>query len=392
MARRWGSIQVRTNKDGTESIRIRYDEIRPDGSRVQRSETLPQLPGQPARTYADAEALLVARYHEIHSGSYIAPSDETVAAFLARWLELTADSREDSTYASYRSTINTRIVPYLGALPVRRLTSTMVMQWIGELRELGYRDSTVKQSYGILAAAMADAVRWRVIPRSPCHRENLRIRVAQPEDVAVWTVPEITDFIDAARRHDLGNIFLFILETAVRGGEARALRWVDVDLEAGVVLINRTVSKNRAGQMIIKTGTKSHKPRRILLGPNSIGLLKRTRVYQQGRFLEQGIPWSDEALIFDRGDGACLRGEELTIALADICHSAGVRSLTPHQLRHTGATLLLALGVPARIAEERLGHSSSAMTRRYQHPSLEMQRIAVMELTKALGSPEHDPS
>lgn len=392
MSRRWGSIQVRKNRDGTESVRIRYDDIQPDGTRVQRSETLPHLPGQPAPTYGDAEALLVKRYHEIHTGSYIAPSDETISDFLTRWLELTADHREDSTYANYQSSIKNRIAPFIGALPMQRLSSTLVLQWVGQLRELGYKDSSIRNAYAVLAAAMADAVRWRLISRSPCHRESIKLRFAQSAEVDVWTVPEITAFIEAARRHDLGNIFLFVLETAVRSGEARALRWKEIDLGEGVVLINRTVSKNRQSQTIIKTGTKSGRSRRILLGPNSVALLTKTRVYQQARFRDLGIPWTPECLVFDRGDGEYLRATEFSVALQDICSAAGVRALTPHQLRHTGATLMLALGVPARIAEERLGHRTSSMTRRYQHPSLEMQRTAVQSLTTALGGAETDAS
>src|SRR4051812_14360783 len=102
-----GSIQKRTGKHGV-SWRLRYDVPQPDGSRRQVSET--------ASTKREAEALLAKRLHELQTGSYVTPTDLTVAELLDRWLAIHAERVCAATIHRYRRAANTHILPNLGAV------------------------------------------------------------------------------------------------------------------------------------------------------------------------------------------------------------------------------------------------------------------------------------
>jgi integrase len=391
MVRRWGSIQVRKNRDGSDSVRIRYEVQMPDGSTTFRSETLPPT-DDAQQALGDAELLLARRRVEMADRTFVANSKETVEQYLKRWLEVTGDNRQDSTNRNYESTINSKIVPILGQTPLANVSPHTVLNWVSKLRDQGFKDSTIRHALSVLATAMADAVRWRLIRRSPCNRESIKVRFAKESEPDIWSMDEVRAFIQTARRHQSGNFYLFLLETGLRNGEARALRWSDIDLETQVARIHATIAYNREGKQIIREGTKSHRERRLLLRRETVTMLRKTQLQQRKRFLEGGIPWSQDALVFDRGNGNFISNSQLAIDLKEICTFAEIRPVTAHKLRHTSATIMLATSVSDRVVQERLGHSSNQMTRRYQHPSIEMQKAALEGLDIVFRESEIDAS
>jgi integrase len=95
-------------------------------------------------------------------------------------------------------------------------------------------------------------------------------------------------------------------------------------------------------------------------------------------------------LVFDRGNGTAHNPSTVVAAFKKLCARAGVPVLRFHDLRHTYATLSLGLGVHPKVVQERLGHSSIAMTLdRYSHVSMNMQATAAEVLESALGGRDH---
>lgn len=109
--------------------------------------------------------------------------------------------------------------------------------------------------------------------------------------------------------------------------------------------------------------------------------MKLHKVAQNERRLAQGVDWIDEDLIFDRGEGSFHNPSTVYTAFKSLCKQAGVPVIRFHGLRHTYATISLELGVPAKVVQETLGHSSIAMTMgRYAHVTLNMQGAAAEKL------------
>lgn len=134
----------------------------------------------------------------------------------------------------------------------------------------------------------------------------------------------------------------------MRIGEALALTWNDVDLAARPVHVGRTIAPQADGSRAPVERPKTEHERRLLsLGQPTIDALAQWLANQDVRRQELGIYWIERGLIFDRHDGDMVH--------ATVCRDHFDRAVAacklpedsaPHVLRHMGATLAVAAGVP----------------------------------------------
>ncbi len=148
--------------------------------------------------------------------------------------------------------------------------------------------------------------------------------------------------------------------TGLRRGELCALRWTDIDMSTGVMLVDKSVEETKAGGLRIK-GTKSDKPRDAVIPAYALAVLKRWKVEQDRDRELYGAEYAGHGLIFCRPDGEYYRPDQVTARVSKAMRKAGIRR-SLHCLRHSHASGLLSKGVPAATVAERLGHSNAAVT------------------------------
>lgn len=177
------------------------------------------------------------------------------------------------------------------------------------------------------------------------------------------------------------------LALGLRQGEALGLKWADVDMERGVLMVRRSRRRPRyahgcgdpcgrkAGYCPQRkrtnpetADTKSRAGRRVVGLPAQLAdLLTAHQVKQEAERLESGGKWADEGWLFATPDG---RGTSTRTDYDDwkeLLAAAGVRDGRLHDARHTAATVLLILGVSERAVMGLMGWSTTAMAARYQH-------------------------
>lgn len=151
--------------------------------------------------------------------------------------------------------------------------------------------------------------------------------------------------------------------TGVRFGEAAGVTWDDLELDTNqpIVHIRRSVVLRHVGP------TKTGRPRDIPLTPAVVAAL---------RTLER-----HSAYVFSLRDGDFIVPTTTLSYLHRICRRAAISPISWHGLRHTFATELTSRGVPLRIVQELLGHTTIHMTCRYAHvaPSTMHAAIAVLD-------------
>jgi len=195
------------------------------------------------------------------------------------------------------------------------------------------------------------------------------------------------------------------LATGLRPGEARGLRWADVQFgtppaiqvrQQVVELNGQRVDRKRKCEAKTQRGTrctkarlleqrlctlhaggakrrvfgdpKSHHGRRdVPLIPMAAAAFQAQRRRVAELRLRAGALWQDRDLVFPGTTGEPLVSRTVRDHFARIAKRAGIKDATPHTLRHSTGTFLLAAGVPDRIVQAILGHGSAAMTRHYQH-------------------------
>lgn len=372
-----GSVKARPLKDGTMRYRVKWESVGPDGKRRHHSAT--------RRTLDDAQKLLVKKLGEVYDGTFVVASRETLAQFLERWLNASAPGWSPSTLYQHRCIVRKRITPKIGSVPLARLDALTIQAFYADLLKT-YAPGTVRETHALLASALRRAVLWRILPRNPM--EGVTVPATRMQAPQVWTAADAAAFLEKTKDDELAALWRLGLDSGMRIGEMLGLAWGDVDADRGLVAVRRTLTRDgRGGWRIGEVAKTSSSRRSIAVGPATVAALKALRPKQARRRLLCGPHWVDHDLVFDRGNGLWITPGTARGVFARAVAAAKLPTLSPHGMRHTMATLLLAAGVHPKIVQERLGHSSIKMTLdRYSHVSMSMQRDAADVLDALLGA------
>jgi integrase len=191
------------------------------------------------------------------------------------------------------------------------------------------------------------------------------------------------DLIETARGTSLFVPILLGVLCGLRRGEVVALRWRSVDLETGQLAV--VASTEQTGQGVREKETKSGKGRSVALPSVLIAELRQHRVRQATGLLQLGVRLTDDHHVVAQFDGRPLQPHSLTRAFLIFIRRHKLPQIRLHDLRHSHATHLLGAGVHPKIAQERLGHSSIAITiDLYSHVIPGMQAEAVSRIDAVL--------
>jgi integrase len=180
---------------------------------------------------------------------------------------------------------------------------------------------------------------WRLV------RENLAEATVKPKARAAEIKPLDTEQTKALLKAVAGDrheaLYTLALTTGARIGELLALRWTDLDADAGILRIERTRSAAKNGPRF--TTPKGGKGRSAHLTPRALEAPRRHRISQNEERLKAGASWADNDLIFPTRKGVHMRPSTVTDDhFKPLLDRVGLtRSVWFHDLRHTAATLLL---------------------------------------------------
>jgi integrase len=172
---------------------------------------------------------------------------------------------------------------------------------------------------------------------------------------------------------------MLMCSTGMRRSEVLGLRWANLDLDTGKLAVVDTVVPVRNKPTLRLGETKSRRSRRLIaLDGRTVVVLREHKVRQNEERLRAGQAWANLDLVFADELGGIFSPDTFTRTTKQLAVEAGVPALTPHSAaRHTWATLALSSGVHPKVVQERLGHSSIAITLdRYSHVIDGMDRDA----------------
>lgn len=305
----------------------------------------------------------------------------SVGEHLERWLETSVKgSVKPITYEAYERMCRVHIVPALGRVKLSKLTPGHLQRFYQEKLNAGLAPASVRYMHATLHRSLKQAHRWRQV------RENVAAAtdppIPQPEELRPLTAEQVKALLSEASGDRLEALFVVAVTAGLRVGELSGLQWSDLDMDSATLRVRRTLSRAKNGPRY--TTPKNGKGRNIKLTLRATEALKRHRVRQNAERLQAGANWHGDDLIFCREDGRPLTRDLLARAnLKPLLKRADLPvDTTPHQLRHTCATLLLSRGVHPKFVQELLGHATIALTLdRYSHwiPSMGDQTATAME-------------
>lgn len=305
----------------------------------------------------DAEAALARLLVDVGRGEHVG-HDVTVDQLIDARLqvaELAASTRRDYGYARQH-------VGALGSMPVWKVRARDIDRLYAELATAGVGPARIRRVHTILRRSFAQAVKWGWIARNPAiDASPPSVRAASIEPPPVDAVRRILAAADA----ELATYLRLEAGLGARRGEMVALRWADIDLDAGTVTIRRAIADGGRGVGLVEKSTKTGRPRRpVALDAASVAALRDHRRLMAERALAVGAHLGPECYVFS-DDAASMRPwrpDSTGRRFQRLCRSIGVEGVRLHDLRHFVATQLLASGVDPRTVAERLGHARTSTT------------------------------
>ncbi|MEY2451482.1 MAG: hypothetical protein QOD92_1056 [Acidimicrobiaceae bacterium] len=331
------------------------------------------------KTKTDALAELDKIRQSSRDHTYVANTRQTLGDYLDEWLVTIESTLRPSTHHSYDKNVRIHVKPHIGAVKLQAVDGLVLNKLYGDLAaKLGPR--TIRYVHAILHRAFKDAMKVGRLTRNPSDAATPPTAssvTAKP--MATWTGEEVGKFLrSSAEANDrLVALWTFLVTTGVRRGEALGLRWEDVDLDEGRASIVQTVVITGKERLAFSSPKTAAGVRTVDLDPTTVRSLIEHRKRQAAGRLLVGPGWRDHGLVFTRANGDPLDPENVSRDFRARLKRWKMRPVRLHDLRHTWATLALKAGVPTKVVQERLGHSSPLITMKlYQHVMPGMGRDA----------------
>ena len=335
----------------------------------------------------------------LDTGEHVDPTRMTVGTWLTHWHANKCAEVTPKTHERYGEIVNNFLIPALGALHLAKLTPSLIEKAYGDWAIGGRRDGksgglsplTRRYIHVILKSALARAVEQQVIARNPADVLSKRLPKVERKEMVTWAPEQSAQSLESIRHTRTYWPVLVALATGMRRGEVLALRWKHVDLDRGTLRVMQSLEQTKNGLRF--KDTKTSKVRAIVLPAYAVEELRRLKRQQAEELLALGVGQTGDTLVCCRADGEPLQPRSLTHQFAKLGKDMkGLPRLRFHDLRHTHATQLLSDGVHPKVAQERLGHSTSTTTiDLYSHVTPTMQADAAARLEAAYQTAKTRP-
>ncbi len=331
---------------------------------------------------AAASRYLATVESEMTRGGWHDPTrgEMTFAAWVDRYLEI-ADHKAATTRSRDETVLRTHLVPRLRELRLVEITPLDVQAIVNEMAQ-HLAPATVRTNYGVLRAVLNAAVEDERLARSPCRRIKLprgsatRHRALEPGELHRLAAAMPTEY----------RLLVYI-------GGVLGLRWSELaGLRVGRMnVLGRTLEvaeaiKYVSGRLVDDGEVKSKAARRVLGMPEQLSARAAAHLAQRGLSAAD-----DRSLVFTAPEGGPLHYQNFMQRIwRPAALAAGLEGVTAHDLRHTAATYLDAVGAPEQLIRRRLGHGSSDITRRvYVHVLEESDKAVTRALGDLVWKPAH---
>ncbi len=309
----------------------------------------------------------------------------TVCQWMEEWFENVCKIKvRPSSHQTYRGYIDHHIAPYIGKIPIEKL-STMDLQKLcrklmdkgrverieAEKQPKGLSAKTVRNILQIISSAMDFAVAQKIITENPCKA----VELPKVEKQEMQTIPaeQLQAFLTEAKASGVYEMYYIELSTGLRRGELLGLKWSDIDWNNAVITVRRQVARIN-GEITEAPLKTKNSYRRVSISPQAIEVLKQQKAKTNSEY------------VFPSPTGGPISPDSVNNMLKRVLARAGIPKVRFHDLRHTFATIALQNGVDIKTVSSILGHFSAGFTLdTYAHVTTAAQKEAAATIGNFLS-------
>lgn len=260
-----------------------------------------------------------------------------------------------TTEEQYRRILDRHILPRLGGLEIRSLTTGRCDIFLAAIAK-EHGASTAKMTRSVLSGMASLACRHDALPHNPVRDVDLvRVETTPAQAFTVCEARQIIALVtydDQAVARDLPHLIAFMFATSLRLGEAIAFEWSDIDLEAAQCSVTANTHRLKGKGLVRNVYPNSKLKHRTLELPKWAVEMLRRRKEARG----------DVRLVFPAVMGGLRDPSNTGADLRDTFAFMGLTGAKSHMFRKTGATLMDDDGRSPRNIADQLGHNQVAMS------------------------------
>jgi integrase len=343
-----GGIAKRRNADGKVvgyQVQVRL----PDGTR--------KTVGTVA-TKREAVALAQLRQVDVTAGRLSSSPRQTLGAYLADWLETKRSTIRYKTYVTYRTVVR-HATGVIGQTQLDAVRPTHIERCEREIgTSKGMR--TAQQVHTMLHGALGRAVQLDLISRNPV--DAVATPRAVPAERPTLTLDQARDFFEATTDEQLYPLYVILVTTGMRLGEALGLPWRYVNFDDEMLLMRQAIQR-QTGKGFVVEELKSKKSRRLV--PLMKVAVEALRMQQDRQSKARSLPhtdWHDTDFVFTSDVGTPLDPANVRRSFYKALDWTDMPRVRLHDLRHTASTLMATQKIPLHVIQAVLGHATSATT------------------------------
>ena len=308
--------------------------------------------------------------------------DFTVGQWAMLWFENYAKpSVRESTADYYLNFVEHHIVPRLGKIKLRKLTTLDIQKFYNQTRESGrvqrYNDTenpglsnkTIRSLHAVLRQCLEQAVRERLIPINPA--AGCRLPPKEKKQRQIIPPEKLGAYLQAAEEHGVLPMFYLELTTGLRRGELLALLWTDLNIKEKCLTVSKSVSRGK-GELRVTEPKTSNSIRTVYIDNEAVRLLVEDR---------KNHPFTP--YLFPSPVTGGMYGPDCVAHIhKKLLEKAGIEEhVRFHDLRRTFATMALQNGVDPKTVSRMLGHYSAEFTLDvYANVTKDMQKAAAQKI------------
>lgn len=374
-----GGGTIRKRSDGRWEARYTLGIDPKTGKQIQKSVY--------GKTQKEVRQKLTAITAEIDDGTYMDIPRLKTADWLNTWVTEYIGNVKSSTRKSYQDHVRLNIIPYIGNVPLSKVTAAMIQQMYNELQaEKELSPKTIKNVHGVLHRALDQAQKMGYIRSDPLAAVTLpRIEKKQ---IKPLEDEELCAFLKEIRGSPYELVYFVTVFTGLRQGEVLGLTWDCVNFEKQTLLINKQHGKKKGTREYCFSSLKNDRPRVIEAADGVMDALKKQQLRQQRWAARLKDGWGNpDNLVFTTETGRYLCNQTVYLAFKKIVRRLHLDATRFHDLRHTYAVNSLKSGDDIKTVQENLGHQTAAFTLDvYAHATNSMKRESANRMDQYIHS------
>lgn len=299
--------------------------------------------------------------------------DVTVEEWFLFWLyQYKIFTVKSGTIESYKCIYEYYVKPVFGEQKLTKISGEEIQLFYNQIARQGYSNATLSLIHVLVGSMFKQAYKNGRVKKNPLEQVVLP-KIEKEKHCRVLTIKEQKILLNYCKGSEIEGIILVAIMTGMRIGEIIGLEWNDINFFKQEIEVNGTLKQTRDGKFfkdIPKTKASFRTIPMILPTQKILQQIKEVQYYSK---TVQKKTWNPilglEQLVFTRQNGTPFTGQHIRQQLNRIVKKIneeypelGFRYITPHILRHTFATRALENGIPPKVVQELLGHSSIKIT------------------------------